>query len=128
MIGLFGLLFGIIFTFQHRVSWPIGVVILVTSLAMGYLGATHRRFDCWFEFGDRLKSRDFSGIHTHDWGEVKETFFVSGNEGTEIIVMLNNNKKISIEEAPETLRKIVTALVTGLNSKDPDTRKCLAGC
>jgi len=70
MIGRFGLLFGIVWTYDQRVSWQIGLIIILTSLASLYLAFTHARFKNWIAFGGHVRVRSFSGIKTYDWREV----------------------------------------------------------
>lgn len=123
MLGLFGLLFGVAWFHDQRISWQMGSIMLMASLALFYLAFTHRRFDSWVEFSNCLKMRDFFGIHTYHWREVAAISLEFSDEGKDVKIMLTNNKTIEMQDGPETLRDIATSLVTRLSSEEPDTRE-----
>ena len=47
IIGLFGSLFGTIYTHDQSVSWQMGSIIIVASLVLLCLAFTHSRFVSW---------------------------------------------------------------------------------
>ena len=125
MAGLLGLLCGIFWTYDQRVNWPIGLIIVVTSLASLYLAFTHARFKNWIEFGEHVRVRNFSGIKTYDWRDVASISYEFNMEtGREAVLTLNNNDE-KIEFSPSELKNIAEALSTGLQSEKPEIREAV---
>ena len=71
IIALFGLVVSIAAMFGGRITWQTCAMIVVLTLGIAYLGSNHS-----FEFGDDLKHRNFTGVHTYDWREVESSPFL----------------------------------------------------
>jgi hypothetical protein len=125
MMGLFGLGFAIVFASDERISWQMVSTIAVVSLALLYLAYSRPWCRSWIEFGDRLRLRDLSGIHTYDWCEVSEISFISGDEGDDTRIELTNGKILSVDVDRVTLQTAATALLTCLDGETPKTRQCV---
>ena len=97
MTGLFGLACGLLWTFDSRIiTWQMGLVIVVPSLATLCLVFKHPRFDCWVEFGDHLKHHDFSGVQVNHWRDVKEISYSTNSDASSIDITLTSGKTITI--------------------------------
>ncbi len=115
-----------------RAGWPLGLTVLVTSLAAYWLSLVYPRLQNWAEFGEQIRIRVLFKTSTFGWADIERVNFVhwtgvdDGPSSDVSLSLRQRGRRKKVSFLAGDFHDIVSTLQKGARSADVTVREAAA--